>query len=139
MIARRLSLPRIRSPDCGYSSTKSSESNRSCASMSLAIIACMNCSTVARLSPAIASSPGRCHVGSRLLRRAYASRKARLRANILVQPENVVRVVRAFERPESFVFRITVDRADDVVTLLHHVVDVVTGPRKRLDGGHRRA
>src|SRR5207245_627883 len=59
MIARRLSLPRMRSPDCGYSSTKSSASNRSCASTSFVIIACVNCSTVARLSFAIAlSSPG---------------------------------------------------------------------------------
>src|SRR5437879_841718 len=65
MIARRLSLPRMRSPDCGYSSTKSSASNRSCASTSFVIIACVNCSTVARLSFAIAlSSPGRCHAGA---------------------------------------------------------------------------
>src|SRR5438093_4932914 len=139
MIARRLSLPRMRSPDCGYSSTKSSASNRSCASTSLVIIACMNCSTVARLSLAIAlSSPGRRRA---MLRRAYACRKARrtLRANVLLHSEGVVGILSALESAQALVLLVAVYRAHDVVTLLDHVVHVISSPRERLQSGHRRA
>src|ERR1700694_2305064 len=140
MIARRLSFPMIRSPDCGYSSTKSSVSSRSCASKSLAAIACMSCSTVLRLS-AICFLPWRRDTRSRRLRGAYARHKRRgpLRTNVLIQVEHVVGIVGSLQSAQPLVLIVAVDPANDVVTLLDGGVHVVACSRVRLQSGQRRA
>src|SRR2546421_1261969 len=141
MIARRFSFPMIRSPDCGYSSTKSSASSRSCASQSLAAMACMYCSAILRLSVAIAlSSPG----AATKARAAFAqptpdARKWTLGANVLIEPEEVVGVVRPLKRSEPLVFLVAVDPSHHVVALLDDVVHVVASGRIRLQGSHCRA
>src|SRR5437773_8396330 len=134
MIARRFSFPRICSPDCGYSSTKSSESNRSWASTSFFIIALMYCSTTVRLS-AISFLPYACVAPDRHSGAAYA---LRLRADVLVQPEDVVRIVRSLECAEPVVLGVPVDPAHHVFALLDHIVHILAGPGEWLEPGHRR-
>src|SRR6266566_1445841 len=142
MIARRLSFPRMRSPDCGYSSTKSSESSRSWASMSFAAIARRNCSTVVRLSATLSSSPLARHtlfavpVGSV---RPVRSGTCRLRADVLVQPEDVIGIVRPLESTEPVVLLVPVDPPHDVIPLFDDVVHVLAGPREWLESRHRGA
>src|SRR2546421_10437047 len=139
MIARRFFFPTIRSPDCGYSSTKSSESSRSWASQSLAAIACMYCSAILRLSaillPPLAQPPRLAPPSG-----AYASRQADkpLRADVLVESEDVIGVERPLERAQALVFDAPVDRTDHILALLDHVIHIVPRPREGLYRGHRR-
>src|SRR5438552_9663816 len=141
MIARRFSFPRIRSPDCGYSSTMSSESSRSWASTSFASMARWNCSTIVRLSAIVVSSPWR---GLHRPRSpaAYLLMKARcrrLRADVLVQPEDVVGIVFSLERAQPVVLHVAVDRAHDVVALFDDIVHVLARTGERFDRTHRGA
>src|SRR5436189_6194612 len=123
MIARRFFFPRICSPDCGYSSIKSSESNRSWASTSFFIIALMYCSTIVRLS-AISSCPMRVAPD----RRSGAAYALRLGPDVLVQPEDVVGIVRSLECAQPVVLGVPVYPSHHVLALLDHIVHVLAGP-----------